>query len=171
MFVGGFNHPPNIDAVLWFAKEIFPEILKAYPEIRWYIIGSNPTEEIQNLANEHIIVTGYVSDEQLAGYYQDCRLSVVPLRYGAGVKGKVVESIYYQCPMITTPVGAEGISTDENVFEICEADEQMAGAIIELYKDEERLKKMAEGCSAYINKYFTRKQAAEVIRRDIFAAF
>jgi len=169
LFVGGFNHPPNIDAVLWFAKEVFPEIIRKIPEIRWYIVGSNPTEEVQALANEHIIVTGFVSDEELRQYYRTCRLVVVPLRFGAGVKGKVVESIYYQCPMITSPVGAEGISTEEDIFEIADTDSTMAEKIIGLYQNEERLRFMAEHCVEYIERYYTKARAREVVQLDIQA--
>lgn len=167
LFVGGFNHPPNIDAVLWFAQKIFPKILKQYPDIRWYIVGSNPTEEVTQLADEHIVVTGFVPDEELERYYRTCRLTVVPLRYGAGVKGKVIESIFYHCPMITTSVGAEGISTKEEVFVVAEADVTMADCIIQLYGDEKRLEEMAGKCAAYINKYYTKKQALEIIKMDI----
>lgn len=167
LFVGGFNHPPNVDAVLWFSKEIFPKILAYYPDIRWYIVGSNPPEEIRGLGNEHIIVTGFISDKELAVYYKTCRLTVVPLRYGAGVKGKVIESIYFQCPVVTTPIGAEGISTKENVFEVVSADKNMADAIIHLYSDFDRLAEMTHLSASYINKYYTKKNALDIILEDI----
>lgn len=167
LFVGGFNHPPNIDAVVWFAAEVFPAIRNRYPDIHWYVVGSNPPEEIISLADEHIIITGFVSDEILKGYYKTCRLSVVPLRYGAGVKGKVIESIYYQCPVITTPVGAEGISTEENVFEVASPDRTMADSIIKLYENISRLNEMSHLSSAYINRYYTMKNALDVISQDI----
>lgn len=167
LFVGGFNHPPNIDAVLWFAQTIFPEILRKYPDIRWYIVGSNPTEEVKRLADKHIVITGFVSDEELKRYYKTCRLAIVPLRYGAGVKGKVIESIYYHCPMLTTPVGAEGISTKEQVFAVANADDTMAEAILKLYEDEKKLRTMINGCASYINKYYTKKQAMDIILQDI----
>ena len=64
------------------------------------------------MQNDHIIFTGFVSDDELKELYRNCRLVVVPLRFGAGVKGKVVESIYYQCPTLTTPIGAEGLSLE-----------------------------------------------------------
>lgn len=167
MFVGGFNHPPNIDAVLWFAKEIFPAILEQHQDIRWYVIGSNPTEEILALADEHIVVTGFIADEELEQYYRSCRLAIVPLRYGAGVKGKVIEAIYHQCPLLTTPTGAEGISTAEGAFEIAPADQSMVNALLTLYDDENRLSDIAGRCAAYINKYYTFEQAFNVIHADI----
>ena len=63
-----------------------------------YVIGSRVPDDILALANEHIIVTGFMPDEDLEKMYRTCRMAVVPLRYGAGVKGKVIESAYYQIP-------------------------------------------------------------------------
>lgn len=167
LFVGGFGHPPNIDAVLWFAKDIFPKIQKIYPEIIWNIVGANPTDEIKSLANENIHLLGFVSDDRLKELYRGCRLVVVPLRYGAGVKGKVVESVYNQSPMITTPVGAEGLSLEEGAFTVAEADDSFADSVIALYGDDDRLMELMSRCSKFINHHFTKKQALEVVLKDI----
>lgn len=96
LFVGGFAHPPNADAVLWFAKEIFPYIREQLPDIKFYVVGSKVTDEIKALEQpgNGIIIKGFVSEEELANLYASCKVVVVPLRYGAGVKGKVVEAIY-----------------------------------------------------------------------------
>lgn len=166
MFVGGFNHPPNVDAVLWFAKEIFPRILEHYPDMVWYVIGSNPTNEILALNTDHIIITGFITDEELEYYYYSCRMAVVPLRYGAGVKGKVIESIYKQCPLVTTPVGAEGISTEEGAF-IVSSLKDMANKVIELYDNKEYLQELINKGPEYMNRYFTKKQALDIILQDI----
>ena len=167
LFVGGFGHPPNIDAVLWFGKEIFPKILEKIPELIWYVVGGKVPEEIQKLESDHIHILGYVSDERLQELYHTCRLVVVPLRYGAGVKGKVVECMYYQTPFITTPTGAEGLGLDEEKFVVVEADQNMADAIADLYVDVDRLDKISKECGPYINSHFTRKQALAVVREDI----
>lgn len=169
LFVGGFKHPPNIDAVLWFAKEVFPHILIKYPDIHWYIAGSNPTDEILALNSKNITVTGFVSDETLVEYYNSCRLSVVPLRYGAGVKGKVIESIYYHCPLITTTIGAEGISTEENAFCVIKENdaEAMSKAIIGMYENYTELNRMLNKGRDYIKKYYTKECALNTIQMDI----
>ena len=99
--------------------------------------------------------------------YRTCKLVVVPLRYGAGVKGKVVECMYYQAPFITTPTGAEGLGLDENKFAIVEADDMMSDAIVDLYQDDKRLQQIMADCGPYINTHFTRKQAMDVVRADI----
>lgn len=167
LFVGGFGHPPNIDAVLWFGKHIFPEILKVYTDIIWYIVGAKATDEIKKMENGHIKLLGYVSDEELRNLYRTCRLVVIPLRYGAGVKGKVVECMYYQAPFITTPIGAEGLGITGDEFAIVDADSMMAGAIVDLYGNDEKLMEIMQACRPYINSHFTRKQALEAVLSDI----
>jgi len=167
LFVGGFGHPPNIDAVMWFGKEVFPKILEKCPDMVWYVVGGKVTEEIKSLESDHIKILGYVTDEKLQELYRTCKLVVVPLRYGAGVKGKVVECMYYQAPFITTPTGAEGLGLDENKFAIVEADDMMSDAIVDLYQDDKRLQQIMADCGPYINTHFTRKQAMDVVRADI----
>ena len=106
LFVGGFEHRPNVDAMLSFVCDIWPLIKKCLPEIVFYIIGSKPPKEILDLAGEDVIVTGYLPD--ISSYFHDCRLSVAPLRYGAGLKGKVVTSLSYGLPCVASSVAVEG---------------------------------------------------------------
>ncbi len=139
LFVGGFAHPPNADAMLFFIKDVFGLVKKENPGIKLNIVGSNPPEELQCFAGDSVIIHGYVSDEQLWGFYDNTRLSVVPLRYGAGVKGKVLESMYYGVPVIGTSIAWEGISDlPGELAASCETPVEIARAITELYNDEER---------------------------------
>ncbi len=166
LYVGGFQHHPNVDAVLWFAKEIFPQIQEAYPDIVWHVVGGNQPKEILELASEHIIIHGFVSDEELEHLYRACRIAVVPLRYGAGVKGKVLEANYYQIPLVTTPIGAEGLSTKENSMIIEENVGEMARKIIELYQNEKELYTLSENSKTFIQNYFMLDSARKVIEMD-----
>lgn len=121
------------------------------------------------MQNDHIIFTGFVSDDELKELYRNCRLVVVPLRFGAGVKGKVVESIYYQCPTLTTPIGAEGLSLEEKAFAVSEPDNSFADKIIELYDDDEKLMELMRQCKTFINNNFTKERALEVVLKDIIS--
>lgn len=167
IYVGGFGHPPNIDAVLWFANNIFPRIVKEIPDIKWHIVGSKPPKEVSDLSDENILVEGFVSDARLAQMYRKCRMAVVPLRVGAGVKGKVVEAAYYQIPLVTTPVGAEGISLEENAFEVVECNESMAEKIVKLYNDFDRLREMSDNSVLLIKNHYTVDAAYEVLKIDM----
>ncbi|MDD1504961.1 glycosyltransferase, partial [Lysinibacillus sp. CNPSo 3705] len=167
LFVGGFGHKPNIDAVLWFTSSILPKILKEKPNMKFYIVGSNPPNEIKSLASENIIVTGFVSDEELIELYNQCRIVVVPLRYGAGVKGKVVEAMYYQMPIVTTLVGAEGIVGSENILAIAESEKDFSRKVLDLYDDVDSLNSQSIASLKYINENFTSKAVQKIISADI----
>ena len=167
MFVGGFNHKPNVDAVLWFAANIFPEVLKEHPQMLWHIVGSDVPETILDLASDNIIIDGYLSDVELAELYGKCRLAVVPLRYGAGVKGKVVEAAYYQIPLVTTSIGGEGLDQSIGAFAIADGEKEMADLIGSLYTEYDRLKIMSDAGLSFIKKYFTMEVARRVLQDDL----
>ena len=122
LFIGGFSHAPNVDAALWFGKEIYPEILKRQ-NITFYIVGSNAPDEVKNLNTTGIKYKGFVSEHELCDLYQKVRIVVVPLRYGAGIKGKVVDAMYQEVPIISTSVGIEGILEAESCVEIADSKE------------------------------------------------
>lgn len=167
LFVGGFGHPPNLDAVLWFAEEIFPLVLAEEPQMVWHIVGAAPPEAVRSLAGEHIQVHGYISEEALNLLYRQVRLVVAPLRYGAGVKGKVVECLYHQCPLLTTVAGVEGLPDDGYEFAVARTDRTMAEQLLVLYRDTGRLARMMKESSGYINRHFTKDRAFDVVRMDI----
>jgi len=166
MFVGGFTHAPNVDGVLWYVNEIYPVLEKEFPNLKTYIIGSNPPESIQKIKKRNIIITGFITDSQLNDYYANCRLSVVPLRYGAGIKGKVIEAMYNQIPVVTTSVGAEGITGAENCLFIKDDPIEFANEIIRIYNNKDLL--LNNSCKGVdlINRYFTDESAFKVLRED-----
>lgn len=94
-------------------------------------------------------------------------MAVVPLRVGAGVKGKVVEAAYYQIPLVTTGIGAEGLSTAEGNMAIEDDADKMARLICDLYGDYDKLRQMSDGGKEFIRKYFTEEKAREVLEMDI----
>lgn len=167
MFVGGFQHAPNEDAVLWFSKNVFNKIVNKIPDIKWHIVGSKVTLPVQALASKNIIIDGFLSDEELRDLYNLCRISVVPLRYGAGVKGKILEAAYYQIPVVTTTVGEEGIDATINAFKVEDDADKMANLIIDLYNDLDRLVQMSDNGRKLIEKYYTKQSAIDVLAQDI----
>ena len=168
IFVGGFSHAPNEDAVLWFSKEIYPKIYKTYPEIIWYIVGSKVSEKIKCLESENIKILGYISDEKLKKLYNNCRIAIAPLRFGAGVKGKIIEAAYYQIPLVTTSIGIEGLDNSTNAFIIENDPLKLSELICDLYVDYTKLKIMSDSGKIFIEKYFSKKKAKEVIMMDIY---
>jgi glycosyltransferase involved in cell wall biosynthesis len=143
LFIGGFKHLPNIDAVTYFVENIFPTIKKDLSGIKFFIVGSHPPPEIQNLSSSDIIVTGYVKN--LDQYFERCRLFVAPLRYGAGVKGKINQSCSYGLPVVTTSIGVEGMYLDhEEDIIVADAPEMFVREVIRLYRDEALWNKLSK---------------------------
>ena len=116
LFVGGFGHSPNVDGALWFCQSVMP-LLRSGRKVRLSIAGSRPPAEVLALQAADIEVLGFVSDDCLRSLYRQAHIAVAPLRFGAGVKGKVIEAMARGCPVVTTGVGAQGIQgADELMF-------------------------------------------------------
>jgi hypothetical protein len=135
VFVGGYQHPPNIDAVQYFVNNIMPILRGRLPGIRFYAVGSNPPSAIRTLASEDVVITGFVED--LSSLLDKMRVSVAPLRYGAGIKGKIGTAMVAGLPTIATSLAAEGMSLidGENIL-VADGEEEFAEAVIQLYKNE-----------------------------------
>jgi O-antigen biosynthesis protein len=135
IFIGGFKWSPNIDGIVWFVEQIWSEIAACLPDTILTIVGSNPTPEIIELGKKPgINVVGYVPDT--TPYLQRAAISVAPLRFGAGMKGKVVEAMSLGVPVVTTAVGAQGLKaiSGEHLL-IADLPQEFAQAVIDLLKD------------------------------------
>lgn len=129
LFVGGFAHTPNVDGIIWFCNEVLPILRDEGLNCKLRIVGSNPKATIWGLERSDVEVLGFVSDEQLAELYREASVVVAPLRYGAGVKGKVVEAMANGVPVATTNVGAQGLEGADGFLFIGDTPEALAGAI------------------------------------------
>ena len=177
MFIGGFAHKPNVDAVQWFVKEVYPRMRELLGEeasqIPFYIAGSRAPREITELHGTDgngnagpIVVKGFVTDEELQNLYDTCRMVVCPLRFGAGVKGKVIEAIYNGIPMITTSIGAEGIPEVRTVVAVEDEAQAFAEKAVAMYRDVEGLKATSEKTQRYIRDYFSMDALWEKVKED-----
>jgi O-antigen biosynthesis protein len=167
LFVGGFNHPPNIDAVQWFVRDIFPQVRFRLPEIELIIVGANPPVEIARLSGNGVTVANKISDEELKRQYLSRRLVIAPLRYGAGVKGKIVEAMQYGLPTITTSIGAEGINEAELALFITDEAQMFAEMLIRVYTDASLWNNASAQMTATVKKYFSKAAAREILCRDM----
>ena len=135
-FLGGFNHLPNREAVKHFVTDIMPLLRVADPDIRFHVYGSGVTPDIEALGGEDVIIEGFV--EELSEVFETCRVFVAPLLSGAGIKGKVLESIAHGVPSVLTPIAAEstGLAHGHSAF-IAEDPLAWVESIITLYRDED----------------------------------
>ncbi len=108
IFFGNMGYRPNVDAVLYLIKELFPQIRKTLPNTKLYLIGANPHKEIlRNARTKQIVLTGFVQD--IRPYVARASVVIIPLRIGSGIKNKVLEAMAMGKPVVTTPIGAEGL--------------------------------------------------------------
>jgi GT2 family glycosyltransferase/SAM-dependent methyltransferase len=165
LFVAGFAHSPNVDGACWLVENILPLVRARVPQAQLYLVGSNPTEEVKALAGVGVNVLGYVDDSTLATLYRSARVVVAPLRYGAGVKMKVLEAMAHGVPVVTTSVGAQGLPGLTEAIPVSDAPEQIADALVELLTDDARWLAVSDAAGNYIGQHFSVESMAEALRR------
>ena len=164
LFIGGFRHPPNTDAVLWYGKEILPLLRQRLPGVKTYIVGIDPPAAITALAAADMVITGHVPD--LTPYLDSCRLSISPLRYGAGVKGKVSHAMSHGLPVVATTASIEGMHLTPGTDVLVANDpEAFVGAIVRAYHDEELWTALSEGGRENTRRHFSRDVARGALSR------
>ena len=154
MFVGGFQHPPNVDAVEFFLDEILPLIHGRLPALEIHIVGSNLPERLRQRGSARIHMHGFVPD--LTPLYERVRLTVAPLRYGAGVKGKVNQSMAHGVPVVATSPAVEGMHLihGSDVL-VADSAHDFADAIVQLHENEDLWQRIATGGINNIESHFS----------------
>ena len=163
LFVGNFNHRPNVDGVRWFVNEVLPIVWKNIPDVSLNIVGNNPPPDLVSPESEKVVLTGYVKD--LTPYLNTARVSVAPLLYGGGVKGKVLEAMGSGLPVVTTRIGAEGIRA-ANGEHLLVADDpiQFAKQVVSLYTDKKLWSKLSQNGRKLVQEEHSISKLEEGIR-------
>ena len=143
LFIGSFQHTPNVDAVLFFVQKIYPLVRPRLPNAKFYIIGDKAPAEIVSLADDNIVITGLQRDAR--PFFDSIKLSVAPLRFGAGVKGKINQSMGLGVPVVATSIAVEGteLRNGEDIL-VADEPEAFARALISLYHSEELWNRLSE---------------------------
>lgn len=158
-FVGGFRHPPNADGIAWFAREAWPLVVAERPGATLHVAGSHVTPEVEALGSlPNVVVHGYVAD--IGAFLDARRVSVAPLRYGAGAKGKVAESLAHGLPTVCTPIAIEGmaLSPGGNVL-VGEDPASLAAHVISLLGDDARWQALSGAGLRYAAEVTSRARA------------
>lgn len=166
-FVGNFGHPPNFDGILWFMREIWPSVETRIPGVVFTIAGADPPVEIRALKSDSVKVLGFVNDVRLKKLYDSARLVAIPLRYGAGVKGKTVEAMANGVPFVSTAFGVEGMPGIEAILDPAQFSGNMADNIVALYADSARLKRIAHNGRSYVAEHFSLPKIQESFAKAI----
>jgi GT2 family glycosyltransferase len=165
LFVGGFRHPPNVDAMHWFATEVFPLLRRQRPDLQLHCIGADAPEAVTTLATlPGVHVHGHVPD--LQPWLQGCRVSLAPLRYGAGVKGKVNQAMAHGLPVVATACAVEGMHLEDG-RDVLVADtaEGFANAVLRLHDDAALWAQLAQRGRDNVAQHFSFEAARPTVRR------
>jgi glycosyltransferase involved in cell wall biosynthesis len=170
--VGGFQHPPNIDAVEFFANDIWPLYRESVPGAQAFIIGSKMPDRLRQFGEEHgLTMLGFVED--LEPYYRQCLMAIAPLRYGAGVKGKVNQALSYGLPLVGSAMSVEGMSVrDHEEVLIAESPEKFAAAMQSLHEDVELWDKLSRQGQLSLESEFSTavaRQRLQELLSDVLA--
>jgi GT2 family glycosyltransferase len=162
LFIGGFEHTPNVDAMLWFVRHIMPVIRQQLPAAKLHMIGSKMPETVEALASDNVIAHGHVED--VRPFFESCLLSIAPLRWGAGVKGKINQSMSFGVPVVSTTIGVEGMHlTHEEDVLVADTAEDFARQIVRLYGDQALWNKLSRNGIKNIREHFS----PEAARRNL----
>jgi GT2 family glycosyltransferase/glycosyltransferase involved in cell wall biosynthesis len=163
-FLGGFKHHPNIEAVKYFSEIVMPLLIEKEPDLKFYIYGANPSEKIEALASDNIIVVGFVKN--LDEVFHNHKVIVAPLLSGAGVKGKVLEAMSYGAPQVLTSVAAEATGLSNKISAWINDDpKQLAEGVLELCHNEELWNKFSENSKIIVEEMYSEAKGVEMMRK------
>lgn len=171
LFVGGHRHPPNGDAVWWLLRDIFPRIRRQLPEVQLHLVGADPPAEVDTAAAAvgGIHVHGHVPD--LMPLLDGCRIALAPLRFGAGVKGKINQSMAHGLPVVATACAVEGmhLRDGEDVL-VADDAEAFAAAVVRLYRDPELWARLSCNGVENVRAHFSADAARRSLRQSLAEA-
>jgi len=168
-FLGGFGHPPNKAAVLFFIGQVMPILRKQLPEAKLKVFGSNVPDDIRALNAQDVVIEGYVED--VADVYNNCRVFVAPLLTGAGIKGKVIEALAYGTPSVLTAIAAEGIPLRHGLeVMLAETAQEWADAVTELYTDQTRWERLSQLAKAFAQQHYNFEHGQKLMRKALETA-
>jgi len=166
-FLGKMNYAPNVDAVVYFANEIFPLIKKRNKEMKFVIVGTSPTKKVKGLQRiEGVKVTGFVEDPYI--YLRKSKVIVVPVRFGAGVQNKALEAMGLGKPVVATSIVANGIGAKDkfNIL-IANGKKEFVEKILLLLSDENLRKKIGHNARKFVEKNYTWKVIEKKLMEEI----
>ena len=166
LFVGNFNHRPNGDAVHFLAREVLPLLRESLPGVLVFVAGDNAPADLAGYEAAGVRLLGYVPD--LAPLFARCRVFVAPLRFGAGMKGKVGDALSYGLPVVTTAVGAEGMGLrDGEEALLADTAEELAAAVVRLYRDPELWRRLSANARAHVERHFSPRVVSRIVNDSV----
>ncbi|HXD35207.1 MAG TPA: glycosyltransferase family 4 protein, partial [Rhodanobacter sp.] len=165
-FIGGCNHAPNLDAMRWIAAEILPPLRDAFPDITVHLLGDMPAAVRRELERPGLACHGRVAE--LTPWLDGCLASIAPLRFGAGVKGKINMAMSHGVPVIATPIAIEGMQLRAGVdVLVAQAPADFVAAVTRLQADPALWAQLSANGMANVREYFSPAAAAAALQRAL----
>jgi glycosyltransferase involved in cell wall biosynthesis len=161
-FVGSFQHNPNADAIRWFVREVFPLVRQQIPSAHLSVVGRFPPSDLLDAPHPGVEFLGWVED--VSPVHARSIVSVAPLRYGAGVKGKVGDAWAHGVPVVMTALAAEGMQVDDgHTGLVADTAEDFAAAVVRLHRDRELWNHISEASRTHVDQVFGRARLVEAL--------
>jgi glycosyltransferase involved in cell wall biosynthesis/GT2 family glycosyltransferase len=166
LFVGNFRHRPNADAVHFYAREVLPRVRESLPAVELLLVGDNAPREFAEYEPAGVRVMGYVPD--IEPVFAAARVSVAPLRFGAGINGKIGEALAHGLPVVTTAIGAAGLALrDGEEALIADTPEGLADATVRLYTDEALWRELSDSGYAHVERHFSPRVVRKIVNDSV----
>jgi len=166
LFIGNLAHRPNEDAIHLLVREIFPQVRRSLPSVKLFVIGDNVSAAMAAYNSESVRIMGYVPN--IDPYWDSSRVFVAPLRFGAGIKGKVGEAMAHGLPLVTSAIGAEGFGLTNGVQAIIVDDaEDFAAAVTQVYSQKDLWEALARNSRSHIKRHFSLPVVAKAIDNSL----
>ena len=167
LIVGNMNWYPTAEGVMWFARNVYPRLERMDPELRLYIVGGNPSQDIKALSrkNEKIIVTGFV--DSVDKYYSMCDIAVVPVFKGTGAKIKVIEAVAQNIPSVISVYAADDYHQITEAVRVAGNADEFVCETLELMQNPQERKRLQESESVYYRKYMSRNEAIDLCLAEL----
>jgi glycosyltransferase involved in cell wall biosynthesis len=166
LFVGNFMHRPNVDGVRFFVNEVLPAVRESLAGVELLLVGDNAPPEFGGREREGVHVLGYVPD--IEPLFARARVFVAPVRFGAGIKGKVGEALAHAIPVVTTTVGAEGMFLrDGEEALVVNSAQDFAAAVVRLYRDAALWQRLSDNAHAHVERIFSPRVVGGIINDSI----
>lgn len=149
VFTGNMGYAPNLDGALYFIREILPAVRARIPEVKLYLVGQKPPGSLRRLADEHVVVTGFVPD--IKQYYHRSAVAIAPIRFGSGTLNKVLEPMAVGTPVVSTTIGVQGLPLvhGRDVL-VADSPDEFANAVVALLGDQQLQKRLSENAQQIV---------------------
>lgn len=167
LFFGAMNRPENIETARLLINQILPKVLEQISDVRVILLGANPPQELQNLDNPYVYVTGFVDD--VTTFFEKSYCLVAPLQMGAGIKIKILEGMSSGIPVITNSIGIEGIAAKKGVDYIhCESTNEFIEAVIDLMSDVRKSNEVGANGKAFMQNEFDKELVMQKFIKRVY---